>query len=162
MTKERLEHLSIILEVLGFFIAAVDLIGRVRIHQIETWIREKIISLKNAKNSKKYKFISSLVILSFLAYISYNLGSFFSNYYKDIALASGGILVMMLIAYFGTVFIEKLFFNVLLVVTTGINKLLNLFPFEGILVAIGAVLFLVAKSIAYYIVEMKWVFDLFG
>jgi hypothetical protein len=180
MTKEQVEHISIIMETIAFFFVTLDLYGKERL----TKLRNKLSNIRSERmeevlfnRTRVLKvFSNSCFIIGILLIIDIQTNYFtnqippkISNYvlgfledHKSIILGRNflgfitgyiltivpGIILTMLIYYFMTVFplIGVYYLSIFA------SKISRLFPIQGIMLAIGVTLFVLAKLMQYFLV----------
>ena len=149
-----LSHISILLEVVSFFLVTTDLYGEKRL----TSLRDRLISFRHEKENKQYNDIVSMVAFGFciigLLFIFYIL--WIDNYTKDGLLwAIAGSIIVLAIFLFAYKFIlisVTFFFFVIVRLILGllisvIQPILKMVSLQGLLLFIGSLLFLIGKTI---------------
>ena len=146
MEKEQLEHISIIIEIVAFFFVTVDLYGAENLKKIP----------KIAISILVYP---SIVIFMFLTYRT------FTIYFPELIpqqLSEWGDLNAFTFKFWAVAAIITLIFlglsaaiiwaswRIVLFSTVFILKWLQHWPTKGIMICIGAILFVVAKLMAYF------------
>ncbi len=155
MEKERLEHLSIVLEVIAFFFVTIDLYGKERLQKL----RNKIAGYTTKELFNKF------IQANVLAQIVNVFGRMFTGHSALIPIESSisSWVSSNLPNLFGwrrtfveftlTILAFAIFIGILLLIIYLLIKLLvfisERYSYEGVMVIIGAVLFLIAKSLAY-------------
>lgn len=157
MTAHQLEHASIMLEVIAFFFVTIDLYGKERLHRLSGKVSK--LDLDNVSNGSFYYIIMIPVMTLETCFVFYYLYKTWLN--MPLWVNSVTIIVLSTIIYIILIILAlwknktmtrynlklldalfRLFIKVIL-------KLARIFPIEGIMLTIGAILFIIAKSLAY-------------
>lgn len=162
MEKEQWEHLSIGLETMAFFFVTIDLYGKERL----SLLRSKVVSFNSvpikdrAKNlvwkmfKRWYLFLFVIILINILIsqiILRYYSAKFISLYKTGTSLQTIN-LDLNIIVFTSTIFLYALFNFMFLVpfyLVVFIQKMSKLFRFEGMMLAIGTILFIISKVIAY-------------
>ena len=167
MTKEHITQASIILESMAFFFVSVDLYGKHRITKLENRLKGLNVFLAishlldRLKPDIKLKY-KVMIVTAGLVLWDYSLvandfhwtihdrpGSL--GYLVGASLAFFSVLIMIaFLAVVGLMFIIVLT-SVALIIIKSFTKL---FPIEGMMLTLGAALFIASKFLAYYCVML--------
>ena len=167
MTKEHFEQGSIILEMMAFFFVTVDLYGKHRIAKLETRLRSlnifmaisKLVDWLSPEIKLKYK-----ILILITGLILWDTTLIANNYHWPVhdeplsvsyviwsSLAFFSVLIMLgFLAMVGVLILIVLTSIALLVIKT----FTKLFPIEGMMLTLGAALFIASKSLGYYCIVL--------
>ena len=163
MTKVQIDQASIVLESVAFFFVSIDLYGRHRIIKLENRLKglnvfifiSQMVDWLTPKIKFKYKVLIimlglvlwdfSLVANNYKWTIHDNPGSM--GYLVAASLAFFSMLIMLLFILVVCVLFIVVLTSVALIVIKTFTKL---FPIEGLMLTLGAALFLASKIMAYY------------
>ena len=163
MTKVQIDQASIILESVAFFFVSIDLYGRHRIAKLENRLKginiflfiSQLVDWLTPKIKFKYKVLiimTGLVLWDFTLVannykwtIHDNPGSM--GYLVAASLAFFSVLIMLLFIVVVCVLFIVILTSMALIVIKTFTKL---FPIEGLMLTLGAALFLASKVLAFY------------
>ena len=163
MTKENVEQVSIILELMAFFFVSIDLYGRHRLAKLENRLKginvflfiSHLVDWFTPKIKLKYKI---MILITGLLCWDYSL---VANNYKWTIHDDPGSMTYLIgasLAFLSIVimlgFVGVVCFLGLIVLTSialiVIKTFTKLFPIEGMMLTLGAALFIASKSMAYF------------
>ncbi len=167
MTKEHFEQGSIILEMMAFFFVTVDLYGKHRIAKLETRLRSlnifmaisKLVDWLSPEIKLKYK-----ILILITGLILWDTTLIANNYHWTVhdEPMSVSYVIWSSLAFFSVLimlgFLAMVFVLVLIVLTSiallVIKTFTKLFPIEGMMLTLGAALFIASKSLGYYCIVL--------
>ena len=168
MTREVAGHVSIVLETIAFFLVTVDLYGKERLLVLRNRIQALEIDEVNKKFEHPFKhgqsvnvFIHALVLtpIFLFVYFSIKYGTFLIANYQ-----TQGLFILIVYMLFIVLLSALIFWKVrevirvfrylikeviLFYIVKALIVITKLFPVEGMMITIGAVLFILSRIIAY-------------
>ena len=156
MTKEQLEHAAIILDVIAFFFVTIDLYGKERILHLSHRLRNLNVIESPGKiifSLWANKIFRTIAIVGLLSWISLSIydesklktehfDAAYSYYVADVFVCLCLFLLLNVLFVFFVVIISYISLPI-------IKLIVRFFPIEGVMLTIGAILFLTSKTMAY-------------
>ncbi len=166
--KEHYEHISIIMEIAAFFFVTVDLYGKERLNHLRERIKHLTDDDFKTKTNVIFKKIAvglavilALTYIYIRFYVVYRLGGAPNKSWFEYGSIISGIAVLVFgIIIFATtkaldvllkIFEDNLLKMGLLIIYI-VRKIVSFFPIEGMMLTIGALLFVIAKLVLYFAV----------
>ena len=163
MTRESLEHMSIILEGIAFFLVTTDLYGEDRLLKLHEKIKsarpmdagKKLLELVFTRKTVIMSVNGTLNILFFIAFLVYT-NKFISSYpywsyhylIKWIVIIVGGV-AMTYIVLFAIYLLFFFSYGAAFYILSLLIKILQIKPLKYIMLPLGTILFIISKIIAY-------------
>lgn len=165
MEKEALERISIVMEVVAFFLGGTELIGSERIKRFSASIKAIDPAKVRSKTQLVFRNIAVIAIISIGAYYLNLKGNSINEIlhkpnksafdYVLLIITGATILIVIVAAIFTNKIdelssrVEKGLLKICLFFVAIPKTIISLFPIEGIMIMLGAILFVAAKAIAF-------------